>query len=101
MGQLISGVANPQGGITPEQAQWARFSGAEQDIGNAAAFGSHGMGMSTGLTQADAGAGFGTALFGEQLSRADANAAQNYLNQQKGSLSTLAGNLGNVLPGGA
>lgn len=101
MAGVITGVANPRGGVMPGQQQYAQFLGHEQDVHNAAAFGSHGMGHSTGITQMDAGANFGIAQLLQQLSQQDANAAQNYLNQVKGAGSQTIGNLGSVLGGGS
>ena len=96
----MTGVLTPpstQGGITPGQQQQGQFQNAEQDIKNAAAFGSHGMGLSTGATQADVGAGLGQSLFDEQMSQLDSAAQTAYNNMIKQSGSNLAGGLGGLL----
>lgn len=71
------------GGITGPQTAFAKYTGAENEIANAQAFSKPGMGMSTGLTQADAGAGFGTAIQEAGMSDADAAAEAQLQNAQQ------------------
>jgi hypothetical protein len=85
------------GGISPDQMAYAQFVGNEQKLKNANTFGSAGTGASTMHTMADAGAGNETALLAQQMSQADANAMQNFNNQQKASTAQGIGGLGTAL----
>ena len=96
----MSGIVTPpstHGGITAGQQQQGQFQNAEQDIKNAATFGQHGMGLSTGATMADVGAGFGQSLFDEQLSQLDSAAQTAYNKQIKQAIPGLGGSLGCLL----
>jgi hypothetical protein len=95
---LNPGSLNPfsGGGISQNQADLGQFTYGQDAIKNAFDF-SHGMGHSTGVTQADAGAGMHQALMDQQMSQADAAALTNFNNQQKSNLSSGISGIGGLL----
>lgn len=94
------GGGSGAGGISPAQQALSQFTFGQNALANAQQFGSHGMGHSTGLTQADAGAYMGQALQESQMSQADTQAMNAFNQQQKGQLSSGIGGLGSALGGG-
>jgi hypothetical protein len=99
----IGGKATQGGGISPEQMALAQYTTGENMVANAQSF-SHGMGHSTGQSQANVGALFGGAQQEGNMSNADAAAQAASINQQVGQLTgglgSLAGKLGSGGGGG-
>jgi hypothetical protein len=85
------------GGITPDQQALANFNFGQNEIGNAGAFSN--MPVSTGLTQADAGAQAARVKAMGQASNADAQAQANAINQQQAAVGQGIGGLGSALGG--
>jgi glycine betaine/choline ABC-type transport system substrate-binding protein len=106
MGGIIGGLLGPggvggtltQGGVgaTPEETQFARFTGAEQSIKGQQDF-SHGMGMSTNETMAaGVGPAFATAEELAKISDMNTAAQSNLINQN---FNQFAGGLSQLLAG--
>lgn len=94
------GGNSSSGGISPEQMALTQFHFGENALKNAQTFGgsnNQNMGMSTGLTMADAGAYMGQALEAQKLSQSDAAAMNAFNQQQKSQLSSGIGSLGSTL----
>jgi hypothetical protein len=92
------------GGVSPAQGEWANYTMNENMLNNASQFssgpgGQGGIPMSTGKTQADAGARMGMALQTQQLSQEDTAALTSALNTQKSQLTSGIGSLGTLLGG--
>jgi hypothetical protein len=102
-GNILGTGGGPSSGMVsgPQQA-FAQYTGAEDQVANAAAF--SGMPTSTNLTQADAGARAAQAASLAQQSDANAAAQASLQNAQKAAtsrnLSTIGGGLGSLLGGG-
>jgi hypothetical protein len=97
MGGISGGGAkNTQGGISPEQMSLANFTFGQNAMKNASDFSNAGMGMSTGLTQMDAGAQMGEALNIGQMSLSDMNAMNAFNSQAKANLGSSIGSLGGI-----
>lgn len=71
-----------QGGVSPQQQAYAQYTFGQNEVANATTFGNAGMGMSTGGTQADAGAFANQAYMLGHMSDEDA-AAMMQSNQAK------------------
>lgn len=87
------------GGISPEQMALAQYTYGQNVMKNAGDFGTRGMGHSTGVTQADAGAAMGEAKQMAEMSQHDTQAMNQFNQQQKGQASTAIGGLGTSLGG--
>jgi hypothetical protein len=98
---LGTGGGPSSGGVSGPQGSYAAYTGAEDKVANAQAF--SGIPTSTGLTQADVGAGLQAATLLGQQSDANAAAQAAFQNAQKAStsqnLNTLGGGLGKILGG--
>lgn len=94
--------ATAGGGVSPQQMAFAQYTFGENETKNAQTFA--GTPMSTGLTQADAGAYAGEAHQLGQMSDADAKAMAQFIDQQnaqaKQGLTQGIGALGSLAGGG-
>jgi hypothetical protein len=99
---LGTGGGPSSGGVSGPQGTYAAYTGAEDKVKAASDF--SGMPISTGVTQAGAGANAAAAALLGQQSDANAAAQAALQNAQKGAtsrnLSTLGGGLGSLLGGG-
>lgn len=90
------------GGVSPQQMAYAQYTFGQNEVANAQSF--SGIPMSTGHTQADAGAFAGEAFQLGRMSDEDAAAMTSFINQQaqqqKQGLSSGIGALGSALGGG-
>lgn len=89
--------ATAGGGVSPQQMAYAQYTFGENEVKNAQTFA--GTPMSTGLTQADAGAFAGEAHDLGRMSDADAKAMSGFIDQQKQQATSGIGSLGSALGG--
>lgn len=94
--------ATAGGGVSPQQMAFAQYTFGENEVKNAQTFA--GTPMSTGLTQADAGAFAGEVHDLGSMSDKDAKAMAGFIDQQnqqaKQGITQVAGGLGSLAGGG-
>ena len=94
--------ATAGGGVSPQQKAYAQYTFGQNEVANAQSFSS--IPMSTGVTQADAGAYAGMAHQLGRMSDEDAKAMASFIDQQnaqaKQGVSQGIGALGSTLGGG-
>lgn len=90
--------ATSGGGVSPQQQAYAQYTFGQNELANSQSFSS--IPMSTGHTQADAGAFAGEAFQLGQMSDQDAAAMTSFINNQKSQATSGIGALGSTLGGG-